>query len=473
MSAVSKSLFLGTAFAIALAGCGGDSGGGSGTGAGATGGTGGAGGTNPQAGAGAMGGTGGNPAAGTGGSGGNPTGGVGGMNPQGGTGAISGGDGGVGGTNPPGTCGGAPIMCTTTDDIRSGKACENAASGVFAIKSVIDVWWQDDAPLPIVDPGRGKITVYLKGTLTDVCADGSSGCGEMMGCGVILPDFASWVNCNAYAITFPDELWDKPTMPRFYTTGSVDMFEPGGTLQIAKATGLVGFELQNADTAEWPLSINDVTCDTSVAMGNDPIKCFPDHDGDGLPGVSITMGKIGTNYRDTGCGFGTDPVKFQGAPLDALATGLCDPSTDPSCERAVDLSIGVRTRLGGGGLIDACDAATGAASGKGASDADYVDSRVAGCKTNKGNTCEVAAVEFVDSAAPNYKILDMGTAPPADIMQSACECPGGCGGAACPLDQTPSVGARSAVVRLGDAGGSFDCAAVRAAVEGQFPGTDI
>jgi hypothetical protein len=472
MSAVSKSLFLGTlAFALALAGCGGDDGGGGGMGAAATGG-GGAGGTgNPAAGVGG-GGSGGNPAAGTGGVGGNPQGGVGGVNPQGGSGAISGGDGGVGGTNPPGTCGGAPIMCTTANDIRSGKSCENAASGVFAIKSVIDVWWQDDAPLPIVDPGRGKITVYLKGTMTDVCADGSSGCGEMMGCGVILPDFASWVNCNAYAITFPDELWDKPTMPKFYTTGSVDMFEPGGTLQIAKATGLVGFELQDADNAPWPLSINEVACDSSATSMN-PLDCFPDHDGDGLPGVSIVMGKIGTNYRDTGCGFGATPVKFQGAPLDALATGLCDPSMDDTCERAVDLSIGVRTRLGGGGLIDACDAATGAASGKGASDADYVDSRVAGCKTNKGNTCEVAAVEFVDSAAPNYKILDLGATPPADVMQSACECPGGCAGAACPLDQTPSVGARSAVVRLGDAGGSFDCAAVRAAVEAQFPGTDI
>jgi hypothetical protein len=474
MSAVSKSLILGTlAGALALGGCSSDDGGTAGAGAaatsgasGATGGAGGAGGTNPQAGAGATSGAGGtNPTAGVGGAG--TSGGVGGV-----VGGTSGGTSGVGGGEP-GTCGGAPIMCSSENDIRTGKACENAASGVFAIKSVIDVWWQDDAPLPIVDPGRGKITVYLKGTLTDVCADGSSGCGEMMGCGVILPDFASWVNCNAYAITFPDELWDKPTMPKFYTTGSVDMFEPGGTLQIAKATGLVGFELQDADNAPWPLSINEVTCDSSVAMGNDPLKCFPDHDGDGLPGVSIVMGKIGTNYRDTGCGFGDTPVKFQGAPLDALATGLCDPSMDPSCERAIDLSIGVRTRLGGGGLIDSCDAATGAAKGKGASDADYVDSRVAGCKTNKGTVCDVAAVEFVDSAAPNYKILDVGQAPPAEFMQSACECDGGCGGAACPLDQTPSVGARSAVVRLGDAGGSFDCAAVRAAVEGEFPGTDI
>jgi hypothetical protein len=471
MSAVKKSLIIGAfACASALAGCGGDDGGGGGTGGAA--GQGVTGGANPMAGAGAMsggGGTAGTPTGGSSGVGGM----TGGTNPMGGSGGVVDPMGGSGGTVVPGECGGGPVMCTTENDIRSGKPCENAASGVFAIKSVIDVWWQDDAPLPIVDPGRGKITVYLKGTLTDVCADGSSGCGEMMGCGVVLPDFASWVNCNAYAITFPDDLWDKPTMPKFYTTGSVDMFEPGGLLQIAKATGLVGFEMQNADDATWPLSINEVSCDSSVAMGNDPIKCFPDHDGDGLPGVSIVMGKIGTNYRDTGCGFGDTPVKFQGAPLDALTTGLCDPSMDPSCERAVDLSIGVRTRLGGGGLIDSCDTATGAAKGKGDSDADYVDSRVAGCVTNKGTTCDVAAVEFVDSAAPNYNILDKGAAPPATIMQSACECPGGCGGAACPLDQTPSVGGRSAVVRLGDAGMNFDCAAVRAAVEGEFPGTDI
>jgi hypothetical protein len=32
-----------------------------------------------------------------------------------------------------------------------------------------------------------------------------------------------------------------------------------------------------------------------------------------------------------------------------------------------------------------------------------------------------------------------------------------------PIDQTVSKGARSSMVRLGDSGGSFDCAAVREA----------
>jgi len=472
MSAVKKSLIIGTlACAAALAGCGGDDGGGGGTGG-------------PAAGAGATSGMSGGAGAGTaatsggGGMTSTVTGGTGAVSGMtggagAGSGGVSGAPGGSGGTVAPGECA-FDVMCTSENDIRTGAACENAASGVFAIKTVIDVWWQDDVDPPLVDPGRGYITVYLKGTLTEVCSDGSSGCGEMMGCGVELPAFASWVNCNAYDITFPDDLWEKPGMPKFYTTGSVDKFEPGGLLQIAKATGLVGFEMTDADNAAWPTSINMVTCDSSAAMGNDPLKCFPDHDGDGLPGVSIVMGSIGSNYRDTGCGLlGDQPVKFQGAPLDALATGLCDPGADPSCKRAVDLQIGVRTRLGGGGLIDACDAATGAASGKGDSDADYVDSRVAGCKLNDGTDCDIAGVEFVDSAAPNYKILDKDAVPPSTVMQSSCECPGGCGGAACPLSQEPSKGARSAVVRLGDAGESFDCATVRSMVDAQFPGTDI
>ena len=66
---------------------------------------------------------------------------------------------------------------------------------------------------PLVDPGRGTITIYLKGKLTDVCPDGSDGLGEMTACGTELPPFVSYVNCDAYQITFPDALWDKPTMP--------------------------------------------------------------------------------------------------------------------------------------------------------------------------------------------------------------------------------------------------------------------
>src|SRR5687768_17006074 len=181
MSAVSKSLILGTlACAIALAGCSGDDGGGDPP-AGGAGGQGGAGGTNPQGGAGGM-----NPAAGVGGM--NPAGGMGGGG-TGGTGGVGGG--GTGGMNPQGGDGGGgtggPIMCETPDDIRSGQMCEDAAEGVFAIKTVIDVWWQDDAVPPLVDPGRGTITIYLKGELSDVCADGSNGQGVIKGCGTELP----------------------------------------------------------------------------------------------------------------------------------------------------------------------------------------------------------------------------------------------------------------------------------------------
>jgi hypothetical protein len=55
-------------------------------------------------------------------------------------------------------------------------------------------------------------------------------------------------------------------------------------------------------------------------------------------------------------------------------------------------------------------------------------------------------------------------------MRSSCECPDGCAGAACPLDQTPSLGARSALVRLGNEDESFDCAAVRNAAFPAFAG---
>jgi hypothetical protein len=452
------------ACALAMAGCGGTDEPTGGTGAVSGGG---AGGTNP-----ASGGTGGmNPA--SGGTSGNPA--SGGTSGGGGSGGMvtAGDGGGGGGGGSTGGTSGSEAMCTTTCgstmDLQSDSTCGNVASGEFAIKTVIDVWWEDDVMPPLVDPGRGFITVYLKGTLTDICSDGSDGCGEMMGCGVILPAFASWANCNAYQITFPDDLWEKPGMPKFNTHGSTTGFEPGSVLTIAKATGLIGFAMDD-EAGDWPTSIDTVACMASVASGN-IADCFPDHDGDELAGVSIKMGGVGTNYKETGCGIGNgEPVKFQGAPLDGALGAICDPMTDTTCKRATDLSIGLRTRLGGGGDIAECTATS--AHGAGASDAEYLDSRVIDCKLNDGMPCTLDNAKFVDSSAPTYNILQAGESVPEGVLKGACEC-GDCLGEGCPFEVVPSKGSRSAVVRLGDVGMPFDCAAVRTAVDAQYPGTDI
>jgi hypothetical protein len=177
--------------------------------------------------------------------------------------------------------GGGDVMCATTDVLEG--SCKSSAEGVYAIKTEIDVWWQDDITPPIVDPGRGKITVYLMGDLTEVCDDGSNGRGVIRGCGTELPPFVSYAACDAFQISFPDELWDQPTMPTFTTTGSTTGFEPGDVLSLAEAAGLVGISLNDVN-ATWPtpMETGNVTC--PEGSGAD---CFPDHDGDGNPGISV------------------------------------------------------------------------------------------------------------------------------------------------------------------------------------------
>jgi hypothetical protein len=370
---------------------------------------------------------------------------------SGGSGSGGSGASGTGGSEPP-----PQLECETDADIMTGMECADNANGVFAIKTEVDVWWQDDAVPPLVDPGRGKITIYLKAKLTGVCKDGSSGTTEITVCGTELPPFVSFVNCDAYQIEFPDALWDLPSMPKIYTTASTNGFTPGSVLSIAAGTGLLGVDMTDPVGA-WPTSADALTCE--AGMGGD---CFPDHDDDGKAGIHIVMGRIGekmAGFENDGCGvLGDEPVVFRGAPLSSGLEGLCNAPEEPGCLRADELDIGVRSRLSGGGEIEA-----DCMSGVGDSTVEFVDSRVWDCTLNDGSACMPAQATFVDSAAPNYNILAKGAAPPTTVMRSSCECPNGCLGEGCPLDQTPSVGARSALVRLGDADGTFDCAAVRGA----------
>jgi hypothetical protein len=109
----------------------------------------------------------------------------------------------------------------------------------------------------------------------------------------------------------------------------------------------------------------------------------------------------------------------------------------------------------------------------GDSSAGAVEMRAIGCETNEGESCAVHEVEFVDSMLPSYNVLAAGAAPPTSVEANACDCPGGCMGEACELEQTPSVGPRTGMVWLGDQSGSFDCAAVRSAVEAAYPGVEF
>jgi len=349
-------------------------------------------------------------------------------------------------------------MCGTHEDIRTGAACPYVAGGVYAIKTVLDVWWQDDVQPPIVDSGRGFVTVIQKLTLSGSC-DGSIGRAELQVCGLTLPPTMSWVMCDARQLEVPDAVWDSVTMPRLVTSGAVSAFDVGGVLTVAKASALIGISLTDAD-APWP-SMEDLL----TGAGHR----FLDHDGDDRLGIPLRFAKIGTAHRTTGCGLnGDQPVTFRGGRVDFH--GAC---VEDECYPAAELDVGLRLQLGASGSILSCGG--GDAAILGASSADSLSLAITSCVLNDGSSCAANEAEFLRAMVDPYSILDEGDAPPPAAMANPCDCPDGCAGPTCPLDQTPSRGPRSAMVRLGDAraNAAFDCSAVRSAVETAFPGTAL
>jgi hypothetical protein len=357
---------------------------------------------------------------------------------------------------------GGHVMCGTDTDLRSGATCPDVASGVYAIKTVIDVWWYDDAEPPIIDPGRGFITLIQKATLTGVCEDGSIRRAELQHCGLTLPPTVSWPTCSAFQLEAPDALWDSPSMPRLATAATVTGFEVGDVLSLTSATGLIGIDLLDSDDP-WPTSADQVSCDSGTGIED----CFPDHDGDVAPGVRFGFGKLDMSYRATGCGVdGLQPVRFERPRTDAL--GLLCPSEE-SCARAAELDVGMRVELSAAGAIAACSEDTATLVGR--SSAESMALRAGGCVRNDGMPCTGGDTLFVDSMLQSYSILAVGAVPPPAVIANPCDCASGCAGDACPLDQTPSAGPRTAMVRLGDVDDAIDCAAVRTAIESAYPGT--
>lgn len=321
--------------------------------------------------------------------------------------------------------------------------CKDKAPGVYALKTEVDVWWRDENNSPtLYDPGRGKITVYFLGELSDICEDGSGGKALMKSCGTRLPPLYAEANCGIIQIVFPDALWDAPTMPKFMTTGSTSGFNPGDILTVDPTAGLVGIELPSIDAA-FPTytETTTFTCPSGTAE-----KCFPDQDGDGKPGITVEIQQSGTPpaapYPCAGEAI-LGPWKYIAAPF-SVEAGLTG-------DGAKNVFIGLRTRLGGSGAIGPdCMSGAGAASAMG------FESRTFDCVTKTDAACTPAQSEFVDKNNPSYNVLQVGEMPPADWMHPSAA-------ADAVLDRSPSKGPQSSVVRLGDLGQDFTCEQVRGA----------
>jgi hypothetical protein len=333
-------------------------------------------------------------------------------------------------------CGGAP---------KTGE-CKTKAPGIYAMKTEVDVWYMDEVngQLPLFDPGRSKITIYFRGTISDVCEDGSSGKALMHPCGTRLPPLYADVNGGVIQIEFPDELWDKPMIPDYAAVGSTTGFGVGDTLKISKTAGLVGIDLMAVDAA-WPSYTATTTFACKAGTG---ALCFPDMDDDKNPGVTVNIKTDGTPPPAPY----TNPLgawHYIPAPTD-LNTGLLS-------DGATKVYIGLRTQLGGSGKIGA-----DCSSGVGSAEAENFESRVIDCVMKDGSKCTPDGSEFVDKNTPAFHVLQVGQMPPANWKHARPE-------ADMLLDRSPSKGPQSSVIRLGDLGGAVTCAQVRGATFPPIP----
>jgi hypothetical protein len=321
--------------------------------------------------------------------------------------------------------------------------CKAKAPGIYAMKVDIDVYFRDENNNPtLFDPGRGLITVYLKGDLTDVCEDGTGGVGTIQTCGDVIPPLYVDANCRVIQIVFPDDMWEKPMMPKIMTTGMTTGFNPDDVLSFAKAAGIYGIDIDA--TTKWPTYMETPTF---MCKGGKGDKCFPDHDGDGNPGITVKLkqdGSPGTSPYE--CGLSGTQWTYVAAPVD-LGQAVLMPD-----DGAVETYIGLRTAIAGGGKIGA-----DCMSGVGAAEADGFESRLYDCKLKNGMKCSVANANFVDKNLPNFHVLKAGEVPPAEWKHPRSE-------ADAKLDRTPSKGPRGAIVRIADTGAAVTCDQVRKAV---------
>lgn len=361
------------------------------------------------------------------------------------------GTGGVGvGTLTDAGMGDPKVNCATTT-VQDGM-CRATTEGVYALKTEVDVWWHDEVnpkETPLVDPGRGKITVQFMAEISSVCDDGSAALTKLRTCGARLPPFFVDAVCKVIHIEFPDAMWDSPKMPTYYTRANTSGFNPGDLLEVAQVTGLLGIELPDIE-ATWPLARETATFACPSGSGE---QCFPDQDGDGNPGVTVHMYPGGTvTDAPYDCGSGADWQK-SAAPLSIgnAAFGLAGADT---------AYIGLRMALGGKGKFGS-DCQSGV--GPGASSL-TIPSRVVQCIIETGKACTASDADFVDGNVPNYHLLQAGEAPPvAPDWEHVRENPTSPFIPKVTLDRSVSLGPRMSMVRLGNVGEPFECAQVRAA----------
>jgi hypothetical protein len=334
------------------------------------------------------------------------------------------------------------------DAVDPGVTCDPL--GIYGVESTVDVWWggRSGGLVGLTDDGRDKIRVRLMVTIQsiDMANPGPQGelpvHGEVRPCDVVLPAFYSTTLCESYQPIFPVKMWESPKQPRIQLSGNYGCLHPGCIVTMDAKTQLLGIELNNPE-APWPGPDQTATLPCPSGKG---VQCFPDHDGDKQPGVTITMRTDGKAPAGTGCA--DSGYAYTAPPLNSSPAAIFG-----GVRRADRLFLGTRIKLGGSGkLADDCNG------GIGSGIAQFVESRAWGCYVQPGSAdfpgaaagpnefCEASQALFLDQNMPIYNVLALGKAPDSKLNV---------------VDKSVSKGPQFSLVRLGKVGDQVTCADVR------------
>lgn len=312
-------------------------------------------------------------------------------------------------------------------------SCDTQLTGWYALAYDLDVVYQDEAgdESPAYDPGRGQLRLLFKAALRGTCQE-EPAVTSLQLCGLTLPPLTSAAESGWQALTVPAEAWDQPTQPRFETR-----VHAADTMDMDQTRILLGIE-PPAQSANWPTFLDTTSFDCGERRQGS--ACFPDHDGDGQPGISVELPQADDGSAADDCGsWHLTGARTEGVPF----------APHP---RASRLYLGLRTALKGQFAFDeTCEAGVGSA------DAEDVALRVLDCELSNGSRCNALQATYVDQHAPTFHVLHAGQEPMERMQTRAAT-------VRTPFDLRPSQGGLLTAKRLGPVEGSASCQDVRTAM---------
>jgi hypothetical protein len=296
--------------------------------------------------------------------------------------------------------------------------CSKALAGSYALQVDLDVYMQDDAAAAEHDPGRGRASLLLRADVSDTSDV------ELRLCGLTLPERYVYATSGVTQLSLQDDAWDQPSMPVWSSR-----IQPAsdGQLELDAFPVLLGIALTEPG-ASWPSY--ERTLELECGMGKLGSACFPDHDGDGEPGLSLRTQSEGA---------------VEDAPYPA-----CDhwhyaaPSAEPEPwlsglgAEASRVFVGLRTAVQ---LFPRFDETC--THGSGDVQAADIVTRVLDCELADGQRCSARQATVLDARAPSFHVLAEGEVPPEtfrDSREFVDEA----------LDRSPSAGGKLTLQRLPD-----------------------